>query len=46
MMSPEQARGGSDDWYAMELTEQPHVAGGLNITRDKATRDAGLTAEL
>ena len=40
----EQARGGSGAWYAMELTELlPHVARGLNINWDEATRYAGLT---
>jgi hypothetical protein len=42
----EQARGGSGAWYAMELTELlPHVARGLNINWDEATRYAGLTSE-
>ena len=42
----EQARGGSGAWYAMELTELlPHVACGLNINWDEATRYAGLTTE-
>jgi hypothetical protein len=39
----EQARGGSGAWYAMELTELlPHVARGLDIDWDEATRYAGL----
>ena len=39
----EQARGGSGDWYAMELTELlPHMAIGLNIDWDEASRYAGL----
>jgi hypothetical protein len=43
----EQARGGSGAWYAMELTELlPHVARGLNINWDEATRYAGLNAEI
>jgi hypothetical protein len=43
----EQARGGSGAWYALELTELlPHVASGLNIDWDEATRYAGLTTEL
>ena len=38
----EQARGGSGAWYAMELTELlPHVARGLNINWDEATRTPG-----
>jgi hypothetical protein len=42
----EQARGGCEAWYAMELTELvPHVARGLNINWDEATRYAGLNAE-
>jgi hypothetical protein len=42
----EQTRGGSGAWYAMELTELlPHVASGLNIDWDEATRYAGLNAE-
>ena len=42
----EQARGGSGAWYAMELTELlPHVARGLDIDWDEATRYAGLTSE-
>ena len=42
----EQARGGSGAWYAMELTELlPHVARGLNIDWDEATRFARLNAE-
>ena len=42
----EQARGGSGAWYAMELTELlPHIARGLNIDWDEATRYAGLKAE-
>jgi hypothetical protein len=41
----EQARGGGA-WYAMELTELlPHVASGLNIDWDEATRYAGLNAD-
>ena len=40
------AGGGSGAWYAMELTELlPHVARGLNINWDEATRYAGLNAE-
>jgi hypothetical protein len=40
----EQARGGSGAWYAMELTELlPHVASGLKVNWDEATRYAGLT---
>lgn len=43
----EQASGGSGAWYALELTELlPHVASGLNIDWDEATRYAGLTTEL
>ena len=42
----EQARGGSGAWYAMQLTELlPHVARGLNMNWDEATRYAGLTTE-
>ena len=42
----EQERGGSSAWYAMELTELlPHVARGLNINWDEATRYAGLNAD-
>ena len=42
----EQARGGSGFWYAMELTELlPHVARGLNVDWDEATRYAGLAPE-
>jgi hypothetical protein len=42
----EQACGGSGAWYAMELTELlPHIARGLNINWDEATRYAGLNAE-
>lgn len=42
----EQARGGGGSWYAMELTELlPHVARGLNINWDEATRYAGLPPE-
>jgi hypothetical protein len=41
----EQARGGSGAWYAMELTELlPHLARGLNVDWDEATRYAGLNA--
>jgi hypothetical protein len=41
-----QWRGGSGAWYAMELTELlPHVASGLNINWDEATRYAGLSVE-
>jgi hypothetical protein len=41
-----QARGDSGAWYAMELTELlPHIARGLNINWDEATRYAGLNAE-
>lgn len=40
----EEARGGSGAWYAMELTELlPHLARGLRIDWDEATRYAGLT---
>ena len=43
----EQARGGSGAWYAMELSELlPHVARGLNINWDEATRNAGLVWEV
>jgi hypothetical protein len=42
----EQARGGSGAWYAIELSELlPHIARGLNINWDEATRYAGLNAE-
>ena len=42
----EQARGGSGAWYAMELTELlPHVAHGLHIDWDEATRYAGVASE-
>ena len=41
----EQASGGSGAWYAMELTELlPHIARGLNIDWDEATRYAGLAS--
>jgi hypothetical protein len=44
--TPSSRRGGSGAWYAMELTELlPHVARGLNINWDEATRYAGLNAE-
>jgi hypothetical protein len=40
----EQARGGGGAWYAMELTELlPHIARGLNVDWEEATRVAGLT---
>lgn len=43
----EQARGGSGAWYAMELTELlPHVASGLKVDWDEATRYAGLAPEV
>jgi hypothetical protein len=42
----ELARGGSGSWYAMELTELlPHIARGLNVDWDEATRYAGLSPE-
>jgi hypothetical protein len=42
--TPTSRRAGSGAWYAMELTELlPHVASGLNIDWDEATRYAGLT---
>jgi hypothetical protein len=46
MRAFEQARGDSGAWYAIELTELlPHVAIGLNVDRNEATRYARLTSE-
>jgi hypothetical protein len=37
---------GGSPWYAMELTELlPHVARGLNIDWEEATRYAGLASQ-
>ena len=44
-MTPSYGRS-SGAWYAMELTELlPHVAGGLEVNWNEATRYAGLNAE-